>query len=188
MLLPFTQAKQVLDRLKRLCIGRDLPDAGRVRRFDKPTKDGKDMRHAQELLATAVASIVGKREERAVASLFYARRHPCPEGRVPRHRRLRGGGVPRGVAGGRSRHGDAGMTVDDLIQALGLPESTRLNQRVPKKLLAEHGAATAADKRQIQDGVDEIVWLAALKPHLIGVPPLRTASASTWNWPCSASR
>lgn len=62
------------------------------------------------------------------------------------------------------------MTADDFIQALGLPESTRLNQRVPKKLLAEHGAATASDKRQIQDGVDEIVWLAALKPHLIGVP------------------
>jgi hypothetical protein len=62
------------------------------------------------------------------------------------------------------------MTVDELIHALALPESTRLNQRVPKKVLAEHGAATAADKRQIQDGVDEIVWLAALKPHLIGVP------------------
>lgn len=62
------------------------------------------------------------------------------------------------------------MTVDELIQALGLPESARLNQRVPKKLLAEHGAASAADKRQIQDGVDEFVWLAALKPHLIGVP------------------
>src|SRR6218665_142000 len=61
------------------------------------------------------------------------------------------------------------MTVDDLIRALGLPDSSRLNQRVPKKLLAEHGAATAADNRQIQDGVDEIVWLAALKPHLIGV-------------------
>lgn len=64
------------------------------------------------------------------------------------------------------------MTVGDLIQALGLPESTRVNQRVPKKLLAEHGAATAADKRQIQDGVDELLWLAALKPHLIGVPAL----------------
>lgn len=61
------------------------------------------------------------------------------------------------------------MTVDDLIRALGLPQSARLNQRVPKKLLAEHGAATAADKRNIQDDVDEIVWLAALKPHLIGV-------------------
>lgn len=57
-----------------------------------------------------------------------------------------------------------------LVAALDLPESTRLNQRVPKKLLSEHGAATAADKRQIQDGVDEIIWLAALKPHLIGVP------------------
>lgn len=62
------------------------------------------------------------------------------------------------------------MTMDDLIQSLGLPEPTRVCQRVPKKMLAEHGAATAADKRQIQDGVDEITWLAALKPHLIGVP------------------
>lgn len=62
------------------------------------------------------------------------------------------------------------MTVDDLIQALGLPESTRLNQRVPKKLLAEQDVATPADRRQIQDGVDEVIWLAALKPHLIGVP------------------
>lgn len=62
------------------------------------------------------------------------------------------------------------MTADDLVHALGLPDSTRLNQRVPKKLLAEHGAATAADRRQIQDSVEEIVWLAALKPHCIGVP------------------
>ena len=56
------------------------------------------------------------------------------------------------------------MTMDDLIQALGLPESARVCQRVPKKMLAEHGAATAADKRQIQDGVDEITWLAAQAP------------------------
>ena len=70
VLLPFTQAKQVLDRLKRLCIGRDLPDAGACARFDKATKDGEDMSAAQDLLAKAVASIVGKKEERAVASLF----------------------------------------------------------------------------------------------------------------------
>jgi hypothetical protein len=70
VLLPFTQAKQALDRLKRLCIGRDLPDAGACARFDKTTKDGKDMSAAQDLLAKAVASIVGKKEERAVASLF----------------------------------------------------------------------------------------------------------------------
>ena len=68
--MPFTQAKQTLDRLKRLCIGRDLPDAGACARFDKATKEGKDMSASQELLATAVASVVGKKEERAVASLF----------------------------------------------------------------------------------------------------------------------
>jgi hypothetical protein len=70
VLLPYAQAKQVLDRIKRVCIGRDLPDAGACARFDKATKDGANMQQAQELLAKAVASIIGKKEERAVASLF----------------------------------------------------------------------------------------------------------------------
>jgi SNF2 family DNA or RNA helicase len=70
VLLPYTQAKQTLDRLKRLCLGRDLPDAGACARFDKVTKHGEDMRAAQSLLSAAVASVVGKNEERAVASLF----------------------------------------------------------------------------------------------------------------------
>jgi hypothetical protein len=70
VLLPYTHAKQILDRLKRLCLGRDLPDAGAGSRLDKATKQGEDMRAAQRLLAAAVASVVGKNEERAVASLF----------------------------------------------------------------------------------------------------------------------
>ena len=70
VLLPYTQAKQILDRLKRLCLGRELPDADACARFDKMTKKGEDMRAAQRLLASAAASIVGKTEERAVASLF----------------------------------------------------------------------------------------------------------------------
>jgi SNF2 family DNA or RNA helicase len=70
VLLAYAQAKQILDRLKRLCLGRELPDAGACARFDKATKDGEDMRHAQKLLAAAVASVAGKSEERAVASLF----------------------------------------------------------------------------------------------------------------------
>jgi len=70
VLLSYTQAKQALDRLKRLCLGRDLPDIGVYSRFEKATKQGEDMRHAQQLLSSAVASIVGKSEERAVASLF----------------------------------------------------------------------------------------------------------------------
>lgn len=58
------------NRLKRLALGRELPDAGACAKFDKATKQGEDMRHAQKLLAAAVASVAGKNEERAVASLF----------------------------------------------------------------------------------------------------------------------
>ena len=70
VLLPYTQAKLILDRLKRLSLGRDLPDATACARHDKETKQCEEMRHAQQLLAAAVASVVGKSEERAVASLF----------------------------------------------------------------------------------------------------------------------
>ena len=70
VLLPFTQLKQILDRLKRLCLGRDSPDAGACDRFDKATRQGENMLVAQHALAAAVASIVGKSEKRAVASLF----------------------------------------------------------------------------------------------------------------------
>lgn len=70
VLLPYTQAKHALDRLKRLSMGRDLPDASAVARHVKATRQGDDMRHAQDLLAAAVASVAGKGEERAVASLF----------------------------------------------------------------------------------------------------------------------
>ncbi|MBH9553988.1 helicase-related protein [Inhella gelatinilytica] len=70
VLLPYSQAKHTLDRFKRLSVGRELPDAGCVARFGKQTRQGQDMRHAQDLLAAAVASVVGKGEERAVASLF----------------------------------------------------------------------------------------------------------------------
>jgi hypothetical protein len=45
-----------------------------------------------------------------------------------------------------------------------------VDQRVPKKLLVENGAPTAADKRRINEGIEEIQWLAALKPNTIGVP------------------
>jgi hypothetical protein len=68
--LAFPQAKQILDRLRRLCVGRDLPDAGAVARFDRATRGGEDMAATRKLLAAAVASIAGKSQERTVASLF----------------------------------------------------------------------------------------------------------------------
>jgi hypothetical protein len=50
-----------------------------------------------------------------------------------------------------------------------------VDRRVPKKLLLENGAPTASDKRQINDGVEELFWVAALKPTTIGVPEYRDA-------------
>lgn len=60
-----------------------------------------------------------------------------------------------------------------LISALGLPTSCRVDQRVPKKMLIENGAPTSADKRLINDTVEEIHWLAAIKPNTIGVAEYR---------------
>ena len=53
-------------------VGGDAPcsDSEAIQRFDRATKGGREMGAMQELLARAVASIVGKGEERAVASLF----------------------------------------------------------------------------------------------------------------------
>lgn len=65
------------------------------------------------------------------------------------------------------------MRGDTLIEALDLPAGSRVDQRVPKKLLLENGAPTSADKRIISDGIEELLWLAALKPRTIGVPEFR---------------
>jgi hypothetical protein len=62
------------------------------------------------------------------------------------------------------------MSFATVITALAIPAGALVDQRVPKKLLVEQGAPTAADKRQIQDGIEEITWVAALKPTNIGVP------------------
>lgn len=62
------------------------------------------------------------------------------------------------------------MNGEAIISALGLPDSARVNQRIPKKLLVENGAPTAADKRRINEGIEEIQWLSSLKPNTIGVP------------------
>lgn len=60
-----------------------------------------------------------------------------------------------------------------IVQALHLPASCRVDQRVPKKMLAEHGAPTAADRRLLTDGIEELQWIAALKPGTVAIPEHR---------------
>ena len=67
------------------------------------------------------------------------------------------------------------MTAFDPVAALGLPADAYVDRRVPKTLLIENGAATATDKRRIRDGVEEIRWLAVLKPTTVGVAAYRDA-------------
>ena len=67
------------------------------------------------------------------------------------------------------------MTPVDPFQALALPPEALVDRRVPKKLLTESGAPTAKDKRLIREGIEELRWLAALKPTTIGVAEYRDA-------------
>ncbi|VWD40021.1 hypothetical protein BCO18175_06834 [Burkholderia contaminans] len=60
-----------------------------------------------------------------------------------------------------------------LISALALPVSCRVDQRVPKKMLVENGAPTSADKHLINNAIEEIQWIAALKPSTVGVAEYR---------------
>lgn len=63
----------------------------------------------------------------------------------------------------------------DPVAALALPDGALVDRRVPKTLLIENGAPTAADKRRIREGVEEVRWLAALKPTTVGVAEYRDA-------------
>ncbi|MDM0055606.1 DUF4391 domain-containing protein [Variovorax fucosicus] len=63
--------------------------------------------------------------------------------------------------------------LEALISALALPASCRVEQRVPKKMLIENGTPTAADKRLLSDAIEEIQWIAALKPNTVGVAEYR---------------
>jgi hypothetical protein len=68
------------------------------------------------------------------------------------------------------------MSAASVIAALGIPADARVDQRVAKKLLVENGAPTATDKRQIHDGIEDLIWVAALKPVNIGVPAYKDDS------------
>lgn len=65
------------------------------------------------------------------------------------------------------------MQAKDVLEAFRLPSGALVSQRVPKKLLIENGAPTSSDKQQINEGIEEVHWIAALKPSNCGVPEFR---------------
>lgn len=67
------------------------------------------------------------------------------------------------------------MTPFDPFTALALPPDACVARRVPKTLLTEHGAFAAGDRRRIREGIQELRWLAALKPATAGIAEYRDA-------------
>lgn len=65
------------------------------------------------------------------------------------------------------------MTIEELVNAIELPLTARIDKRIPKKLLMEQVAVTVADRRLIQESVDELLWLGALKPSTVGIKELK---------------
>jgi len=65
------------------------------------------------------------------------------------------------------------MTADEAVAALEVSARARVDRRIPKTLLLEHGAPTAADRRHISGEIEEVKWVAILKPATIGVAAYR---------------
>ena len=67
------------------------------------------------------------------------------------------------------------MTRFDPFAALALPPEARVDRRVPKTLLIENGVTAAGGRRRIRKGIEELRWLAALKPAMVGIADYRDA-------------
>jgi len=68
--LGFTSAKTILDIYKNLCMGKDKAMNEAIKLFENETDDYTNMSHYTTQLQTAVESIIGKKEESGMDSLF----------------------------------------------------------------------------------------------------------------------
>lgn len=62
----------------------------------------------------------------------------------------------------------ASETLANAVTALGIPASARVDRRVPKTMLLEK-APTTADRRLINERIEEFVWVARLRPDNVGI-------------------
>ena len=67
------QPKELLDRMRYLCKGKDKPIGELCRRFNKETRDGRDMKKYSALLGDAIASIIEVKEESDIDAFLSGR-------------------------------------------------------------------------------------------------------------------
>lgn len=66
----YLRTKNILDFYKKLCSGRDEVLFNLVDSFNKETDNGKKMDKYSDLLESAIDNLIGKKEEKGMASLF----------------------------------------------------------------------------------------------------------------------
>ncbi len=66
----YIHTKKILDFYRKLCSGKNEVLKDIVKTFNNATNDGKDMKKYSNLLEDAIDNIMGKKEEKGVASLF----------------------------------------------------------------------------------------------------------------------
>lgn len=59
--------------------------------------------------------------------------------------------------------------IDRIVDAMALPPASRIDRRIPKTVLSEHGAGTAAQRKLIDGTVERLDWLATLSPATAGI-------------------
>lgn len=70
IILSFSQAKKILDIVKKLSLGHSSPDETALDWFNQRTNNANDMAHYRALLSKAVAELTGKAEEFGMSTLF----------------------------------------------------------------------------------------------------------------------
>ena len=68
--LTISQSKTILDYMKKVCSGNEKVVKSLVDEFNKKTNDGNDMTKYSNLLKESIESIIGKKEEAGLESLF----------------------------------------------------------------------------------------------------------------------
>lgn len=66
----YIHTKKILDFYRKVCSGKNEVLKDIVKEFNNETNDGKDMKTYSSLLEDAINNIIGKKEEKGVASLF----------------------------------------------------------------------------------------------------------------------
>ena len=66
------QPKDMLDEMRHIAKGKGVPDQTLCQKFNRETKDGKDMSKVSRLLEAAIGSIVEAKTEEDIASFFSA--------------------------------------------------------------------------------------------------------------------